>query len=77
MSQLAQLTSVQLKVFIEDQKKFEQGAREVQKHVDDKEDLDPGNTSSELNPVFNTINNKFEHECIEEVLRLLNAHPTC
>jgi hypothetical protein len=37
--------------------------------------LDPENTSSILNTVINTINNKFEHECIEEAVRLLNARP--
>jgi len=43
--------------------------------VDGEEDLDPENTSSVLNTVLNTINNKFEHECLEEAVRLLNAHP--
>src|SRR5258708_7060497 len=77
MSQLAKLISEQLKDIIEDQMKFEQGAREVQKHMDDKHDLESGNTSSELNRVFTTINNKFEHKCIEEVVRLLNAYLIC
>jgi len=27
------------------------------------------------NTVLNTINNQFEHECLEEAVRLLNAHP--
>jgi hypothetical protein len=28
-----------------------------------------------LSTVLNTINNKFEHECLDEVVRLLNVHP--
>jgi hypothetical protein len=28
-----------------------------------------------LNTVLNTINNEFEHVCLEEAVRLLNAHP--
>jgi hypothetical protein len=43
--------------------------------VDGEEDLDPENTNSVLNTVVNTINNQFEHECLEEAVRLLNAHP--
>jgi len=43
--------------------------------VDGEEDLDPENTSLVLNAVLNTINNEFEHECLEEAVRLLNAHP--
>jgi hypothetical protein len=37
--------------------------------------LDPENTSSLLNTVLNTINNQFEHECLDEAVRLLNGHP--
>jgi len=37
--------------------------------------LDPQNTSSVLNTVLNTINNEFEHECLDEAVRLLNARP--
>jgi len=43
--------------------------------VDGEEDLDPENTSSVLNTVLNTINNKFEHECLDKAVRLLNANP--
>jgi len=75
MSPPAQLTSEQLQEIIEDEKKTDQGAREVQEQVDGEEDLDPENTSSVLNTVLNTINNEFEHELLEEVVRLLNAHP--
>ena len=42
--------------------------------VDRKEDLNADNTSSVLNTVLNTINNEFEHKCLEEAVRLLNAH---
>ena len=37
--------------------------------------LDPENTSSVLNTVLNTINNKFEHECLDEAVRLRNMRP--
>ena len=37
--------------------------------------LDPDNTSSVFSTVPNTINNKIEHECLDEMVRLLNAHP--
>jgi len=75
MSPSAQLTSEQLKEIIEDEKKTDKDAREVQEQVDGKEDLDPDNTSSVLNTVRNTIINEFEHECLDEAVRLLNAHP--
>jgi len=74
MSPYAQLTSEQLKEIIEDEKKTNTGAREVQEQVDGKEAFDPDNTCSVLNTVPNTINNKFEHECLDEAVRLLNAH---
>ena len=76
MSPSAQLTSEQLKEIIEDEKKTDQSAREVQEQVEDGEEvLDPDNTSSVLSTVLNTINNEFEHECLDEAVRLLNAHP--
>jgi hypothetical protein len=78
MSPSAQLTSVQLKEIIEDRKKTDQGAREVQEQVEDgKEVLDPDNTLSVLSTVLNTINNAYEHECLDEVVTLLNVHPIC
>ena len=44
--------------------------------MDDGEDiLDPANMSSVLNKVLWTINIEFEHECLDEAVRLLNAHP--
>jgi hypothetical protein len=44
---------------------------------DNEEVLDPENTSSVLNTVLNTINNRFEHDCLIEEVRLLNARPIC
>jgi hypothetical protein len=58
MSSSAQLTLEQLKEIIEDEKKTDQGAREVQDQMYG-EDLDPDNSSSVLNMVFNAINTKF------------------
>jgi len=56
--------------------KTDQGAREVQEQVEDGEEvLDPQNTSSVLSTVLNAINNEFEHECLDKVVWLLNAHP--
>ena len=76
MSPSAPLTLEQLKEIIEDEKKADQSAREVQEQVEDGEEvLDPDNTSSVLSTVLNTINNEFEHECLNEAVRLLNAHP--
>jgi len=74
MSPSAQLTSEQLKEIIEDEKKTDQGSREVQEQVDGDEVLDPENTSSVLSTVLNTINNEFGHKCLDEVVWLLNAH---
>jgi len=55
--------------------KTDQGGREVLEQVGDgEEDLDTENTSSLMNTVLNTINNEFEHKCLEEAVRLLNAH---
>jgi hypothetical protein len=78
MSPSAQLTSEQLKEIIEDEKNTDKDAREVQEQVEDGEEvLDPANTSSVLNPVLSTINNEFEHKCLDEAVRLLNAHSIC
>jgi hypothetical protein len=43
--------------------------------LDGEEDLNPDNTSSVLITVLITIINKCEHECLDEAVRLLNAHP--
>jgi len=76
MSPSAQLTSKQLNEIIEDEKNTDKGVREVQEQVqDDEEVLDPANTGSVLKRVLSTINNEFEHECLDEAVRLLNAHP--
>jgi hypothetical protein len=64
----------QLKETIEDEKKPHQGAREVQKQVHGKEDLNPDTTSSVLNAVLNTMNTEFEHECLNDAVRQLTAH---
>jgi len=78
MSLSSQLTSEQLKELIEDEKNMDKSAREVQEQVEDGEEvLNPENTSSVLNTVLNTINNEFEHECLDEAVRVLNAHPIC
>jgi hypothetical protein len=77
MSASAQFTSEQLTEIIEDNRKSDQGAREVQKQVDGKEDLNPANTCSTLNTVRITINNKFEHECHDEAVRLQNSQLIC
>jgi hypothetical protein len=37
--------------------------------------LDSDNTIPVLSTVPNTINHEFEHECLNVVVRLLNAHP--
>jgi len=74
MSISAQLTSEQLKEIIEDEKNTDKSAREVQEQLEDGEKvLDPENTSSVMNMVLSTMNNKFEHECLDEAVRLLNA----
>jgi len=76
MSPSAQLTSQTLNEIIEDEKNTVKGARELQEQVkDDEEVLDPANTSSVWNSDLSTINHKLEHECLDEAVRLLNAHP--
>jgi hypothetical protein len=78
MSRSAQLSSEQLKEIIENEKQTHQGAREVQEQVEDGEEvLDPDNTSSALSTVLKTIHNNFEHQCLDEAVRLLNIHPIC
>jgi len=42
--------------------------------ADGGEVLDPENTSSVFSTLLNTINNECEHECLDEAVRLLNAH---
>jgi hypothetical protein len=40
---------------------------------DGEEAHDAEKSSSVLNPVLYAINNKFEHECLDEAVSLLNA----
>jgi len=78
MSPSAQLTSKQLKENIEDEKNTDKGAREVEEQVQDGEEvLNPDNSSSVLNTVVDTINKELEHRCLDEAVRLPNAHPIC
>jgi hypothetical protein len=63
-------------VIIEDDKNTDRGSREAQEQVEDGvEVLDQEHTSSVLNIFLSTINNEFEHNCLNEAVRLLNAHP--
>jgi hypothetical protein len=76
MSPSAQHISEKLKEIMEDEKKTDQGSGDVQKQVEDGEEvLDPDNTSSPLSTVLNKINNEFDLECLDEAVRLLNVHP--
>jgi len=54
-----------------------QRCKKVQEQVDGEKDLDPDNSSSVLDTVPNTINNEFEHECLDEAVKMLNTHPIC
>ena len=54
------------------------GARDVQKQVENGDKVhDLANTSSVSNPVISTINTAFEHESLEEAVRVLNTHYNC
>jgi len=75
MSPSPQLTLEHLTEMIEDEKKTDEGAREVQEQPDGEVDLNPDNTGSVLNTVLNTINNEIEHKCFDEAVSVLNAHP--
>jgi len=78
VSPSAQLTSEQVKEIIEDEKMTDHCAREVQEQVEDGEEvLNPDNSISVLSTILNTINSEFEHECLDEAVRLLNAHSIC
>jgi len=70
LSPSARLTLEHLKEIIADENKTDNGAWELQEQVEDGEEvLDPENTSSVLNTVLNTINNEFEHKCLDEAVR--------
>jgi len=76
MSPSAQLTSEQLKEIVEDKMNTHTGARKVHKQVEDAEEvLNPDTSSSVTNSVLNVTNDKLVHECLDEAVRLLNAHP--
>ena len=76
MSVSAQRTSEQLKEIREDEMKSDKRAREVQEQVEDGEEvLHPEDRSSVPNTVLNTIINEFEHDCLDDQVRLLNAQP--
>jgi len=71
----AQLTSEQLKEIIKDEKKTNNVSREAEEEMDGEEIFNPDNSGSVLSTVLNPINNAFEHECHNEAVRMLNAHP--
>jgi len=76
MSPSIQHTPEQLKEIIEDKKKTDKSAKQVQEQVEDGEEvLDPANTSAVLNSVLSTFNNELEQDSLDEVVRQLNAHP--
>jgi hypothetical protein len=58
-----------------DENNTEKDARDVQEQVEDGEEvLDQANPSSVLNKVLSTINNEFEHDSLDQEVRLLNAY---
>jgi len=60
---------------MQDEKEIIRHAWEVQKGVNDSEEvLDPDNTSPAWITDLDTINDEFEHESLEEVVRLLNTN---
>jgi hypothetical protein len=63
----------QLQEIIVDKMKTNPGAREVLEQVDGEEVLDPDNVGSALSTLLDTICSDFEHECLDEAVRLLNA----
>jgi len=73
-AQLAHLTLEQLNEVIQDVRYTKQGACEVQVEVDAEEVLDLDITNSAWSTVHNTVNCETEHECLDEVVRLLNAY---
>jgi len=53
-------------------------SREVPEQLADGDEVvNPDNSSAVLNAVLNAINNRFEHQCVDEVVRGLNDHPIC
>jgi len=72
-----QPASEQQKVIIDNRQKTDWGPSEVQEQVDGEEVLDPDNVRSIFNTVLNIVNNKFEHEYLDKVARLLDDHLIC
>jgi len=76
MSPSGQHSLEQLKEIGNDRMKTYPGAREVHEQVDGKEVLHTDNKVSVLSKVLKTTNNKYDHKCLNELIRLLNVHPT-
>lgn len=60
MNSYAQLTSEELKEMIWNKLNTDQGAKEVQRHVNGKDVLRPDNTCSDMSTVLRIINNELE-----------------
>jgi len=76
MSLSAEVTSQQLKDFIEDNVNTHQHRREVQKKVDDGMDvINSDNSSLVVNNVVDIINNDVVSECLDDAVSLLNSCP--
>jgi len=76
MSLSAQHISEQLKEIIDVEKNMHKSATKVQEQVQNGEEvLAPENTSSVQNTVLNTINIEFEHEYLDEAVRLPTVRP--
>jgi hypothetical protein len=76
MSPCSHHTSGRLQEINDDEKKTNQGAREVQEQVENGEQVvDPDNSISVLSTVLNTINNECDHQCRDEAVSRLNAYP--
>jgi hypothetical protein len=57
---------------------IDHAAIDIQGQVEDGEDAhNPAHTGSVLNTIPSTINNKFQHVRLDEVVRLLNGHRIC
>jgi len=74
MSTLVEHTSEQLNGIIVEEKRMNQCSRVVPKQVDAEEALDPDNSSSVMNSVLNTTDNKFNNKRFLEIVWLRNAH---
>jgi len=75
MSPSVQLSEEQLKEINEDDIMTYQLSREIHKHLDRKEILYLENSHSVLSSVLNSNDNKFQIECLEASIRLMNAYP--